>query len=98
MVSYPPGERIEVISGQLMNVVDLHQNPIKLFRNKLNTAFVAVTLNGGVISWGNRKQGGDIRPVKKELMRDVLAIYSTHYAFCALKSNLVSLRSFVKKH
>ena len=43
--------------------------------------------HGGVVTWGSSSVGGDSSSVSSDLSSDVIEIYSTDYAFAALKSD-----------
>ena len=41
--------------------------------------------DGSVVAWGHKDYGGDCSKVQAQLARDVQSLYSTKYAFAALK-------------
>ena len=50
-------------------------------------AFAALKISGGVITWGSSSFGGDSSGVSSSLSSGVSVIYSTLYAFAALKTD-----------
>ena len=60
-------------------------NPGTSWRN--DYAFAPLKTSGGVITWGRSDYGGDSSQVSSSLSSGVSVIYSTGYAFAALKTD-----------
>jgi len=85
--SYPGDIPLIEVSSSLLNALDQDGNPVRLFRNKVSNAFAALTMMGGVLTWGSRKHGGDSSKVFGAIHTGVYQLFATAYAFAALKKN-----------
>ena len=80
---------IPLILALLVLLVELWStfayNPGSSWRN--DYAFAALKISGGVITWGSSSSGGNSSQVSSSLSSGVSVIYSTIYAFAALKTD-----------
>ena len=63
------------VSRQLTYVIKIYSN---------SHAFAAVTVNNGVVTWGDPDYGGFISSSMKNQLDNITGIYSTAYAFAAI--------------
>ena len=76
------------VGGHFIQAEDVRE---QLLSNVLSitatgSAFAAIKSDGSVVTWGDRKYGGDSSAVRVQLSTGVESISATRYAFAAIKS------------
>eukprot|EP00434_Breviolum_minutum_P009287 symbB.v1.2.008184.t1/scaffold450.1/size202773/3 len=80
-----PSTRVsEIAEGNHEVILTVIAHPVQEV-SSTRTAFALITSSGSVVAWGDADMGGDTKGAQKDLMTNVLRIYSNAFAFAALK-------------